>query len=164
MMTTWIMSIVGAICLTTLIDVLMDDGETKKFIKGISSIIVFAVIISPLPKLLNDNYDLGESLRQSEEVSYNKSDYYDFLYDIKLKEYSSVTLRCQSSLEESGISGVIITPHLSYGDKIEITEITVNLTNVVITENAENINIKELILKKVSTFFGVEESAIVIVG
>lgn len=50
-MEKWIMSIVGVVILTALFELFMVEGETKKYIKGILSVIVIIVIISPLPNL-----------------------------------------------------------------------------------------------------------------
>ena len=55
-MEKWIMSIVGVVILTALFELFMVEGETKKYIKGILSVIVIIVIISPLPNLLKKDY------------------------------------------------------------------------------------------------------------
>ena len=53
---SWIMAIVGVSVLGVLVDLVMPNGQTKKYIKGIFAFIVVLVIISPLPNLLNKNF------------------------------------------------------------------------------------------------------------
>ena len=50
-MSGWLIGIVGVVSLGVLIEVLLPEGENSKYIRGIFSIIVIFVIISPLPKL-----------------------------------------------------------------------------------------------------------------
>lgn len=59
-MNAWLLSIVGIVCVGILIEIIMPEGEHSKYIKGIFAIVVIFVIISPLPKLINnDSYDIG---------------------------------------------------------------------------------------------------------
>lgn len=57
-MTAWLLGIVGVVSLGVLIEIIMPEGEHSKYIKGIFSLIVIFVIVSPFPKLLKgDNID-----------------------------------------------------------------------------------------------------------
>ncbi|MEG2561243.1 MAG: stage III sporulation protein AF [Clostridia bacterium] len=58
-MSAWILSIVGIITLGVLVDIILPDGETNKYIKGIFSMIVIFMIIAPLPKMMNSDFDFG---------------------------------------------------------------------------------------------------------
>lgn len=51
-MGAWIISITGVICLGILLDIVLPDGKTTKYIRGAFSLIVILVIVSPLPSLL----------------------------------------------------------------------------------------------------------------
>ena len=58
-MSGWLIGIVGVVSLGVLIEVLLPEGENSKYIRGIFSIIVIFVIISPLPKLAKGDYIKG---------------------------------------------------------------------------------------------------------
>lgn len=53
----WILGIVGAAVLCLLVDLIMPDGSTKKHIRSVMAIITLFIILSPLPALLNKNWD-----------------------------------------------------------------------------------------------------------
>ncbi len=54
-MSGWILSIVGVVAVGVLVDILLDDKDLGKYIKGIFGIIVVLVILDPLPKMLKNN-------------------------------------------------------------------------------------------------------------
>ena len=44
-MSAWVMAIIGVISITVLVDILLPEGETAKYIKGVLSIFVVATIV-----------------------------------------------------------------------------------------------------------------------
>lgn len=59
-MAAWLLSIVGVIAIGVLLDILMPEGETNKYIKGIFSIVVVLVIVAPLPKLIKSDFNIEQ--------------------------------------------------------------------------------------------------------
>lgn len=57
-MSGWVLSVTAVICLTVLLDIIMPDGQMKKYVKGIVSIIVIFVIITPLASIAVGEFDL----------------------------------------------------------------------------------------------------------
>ena len=55
-MSAWLIGIVGVVSLGVLIEIVLPEGENSKYIRGIFSIIVIFVIVSPLPKLLKGDF------------------------------------------------------------------------------------------------------------
>ncbi|MDE6189009.1 MAG: stage III sporulation protein AF [Clostridia bacterium] len=55
-MSAWLIGIVGVVSLGVLIEIILPEGENSKYIRGIFSIIVIFVIVSPLPKLLKGDF------------------------------------------------------------------------------------------------------------
>ncbi len=51
------MSIVGVICLGVLLEIVLPDGKMTKYIRGVFSLIVIIVIVSPLPSLVNKEWE-----------------------------------------------------------------------------------------------------------
>lgn len=161
-MTAWIMSIVGAICLTILLDVLLEEGETKKYVKGIVSLIILSVIISPLPQLLSNNGSISSFVSNGDNTSEINL---NFLYETELKQTEIKKTELISHFESLGILNVNVTPHLSFGDdEIEINQIIVDCSNSVITQDFTNINIKEMIREKVANKFSVQPQIVNIIG
>lgn len=74
-MSGWLIGIVGVVSLGALIEVLLPEGENSKYIRGIFSIIVIFVIISPLPKLAKGDYIKGFT-SQTQGVSIDE-EYYE---------------------------------------------------------------------------------------
>ncbi|MEG1608806.1 MAG: stage III sporulation protein AF [Clostridia bacterium] len=54
-MKAWIIAIVGIVVLGVLLEIILSDGEVTKYIRGIFSIIVVVVIISPIAQMLSGN-------------------------------------------------------------------------------------------------------------
>jgi len=55
----WILSICSAIILGALIDIIIPEGGTRRFIKGVFAIILLFVIVSPLPNLINNGFSFN---------------------------------------------------------------------------------------------------------
>lgn len=51
-MSGFMISIVGVICLGILLEIVMPEGKTAKYVRGAFSLLVIFVLISPLPTLL----------------------------------------------------------------------------------------------------------------
>lgn len=50
---SWLLALMGVVLLSVLVDILLPSGQTNKFIKGIFSILIIFVIITPLLRLKN---------------------------------------------------------------------------------------------------------------
>ncbi len=55
-MSAWITSIVGVICLGILLEIVLPEGKTSKYIRGAFSIVVVLVIVAPLPALVKKDW------------------------------------------------------------------------------------------------------------
>ena len=56
--TTWVLSIAGAAALGIFVDLLVPEGKTRKYVRGVFGIVVVLVVILPLPGLLKKDYTL----------------------------------------------------------------------------------------------------------
>ena len=61
-LSNWILSIAGIICLSVVVELILPDGQMNRYIKGIFSFIVVLVILLPIPKLLNKNFNISDIL------------------------------------------------------------------------------------------------------
>ena len=96
-MSGWLIGIVGVVSLGVLIEVLLPEGENSKYIRGIFSIIVIFVIISPLPKLAKGDYINGFT-SQKQEISIDEEYYISVKSDIQAKVEDNL----KQKLEKAG--------------------------------------------------------------
>ena len=96
-MSGWLIGIVGVVSLGVLIEVLLPEGENSKYIRGIFSIIVIFVIISPLPKLAKGDYVNGFTA-PTQEISIDE-EYYD---SVKEDIQARLADNLQKKLEKAG--------------------------------------------------------------
>lgn len=55
----WLLGIVGIICLGLLLEIVLPDGQTTKYVRGAFSLLVIFAVISPLPKLFGGEVDFA---------------------------------------------------------------------------------------------------------
>ncbi|MDE6275793.1 MAG: stage III sporulation protein AF [Clostridia bacterium] len=96
-MSGWLIGIVGVVSLGVLIEVLLPEGENSKYIRGIFSIIVIFVIISPLPKLAKGDYVKGFT-SQTQEIAIDGEYYKSVKEDIQTRVEDNL----RQKLEKAG--------------------------------------------------------------
>lgn len=157
----YLLSIVGVVMLTVLIDLILPDGKINKYIKSIVAIMVVAVIISPVAKLIKADFDFSKIFASS---NYQIDE--AILDSITSKNIENYERELETRLKDFGFEGVnvsIVTEDTS-GQKI-IKYIYVDLCDLVINKNEEHIDyytkIKDIVAKIV-TF--IREEQIVVYG
>ena len=134
----WVLSIVGIVLLTLVVDIVLPEGQTGKYIKSVLAIITVFVIASPVPTLLSGDIDVSGVMSDYDAADVDEA----FLQD--LFETRKDTL--ESEFAEEGVSGVKID--ISYekdGYVFEIKKILLDTTDAVIDGSDKNINIKETV-------------------
>lgn len=148
----WISGIVGAVLATALIDLMMAEGETKKFIKGIASLLVLAVIISPLPALINKDFKLDDSVDTYEQTTLTNDTYLQRVY---LHRYKAYELAIQNKLKAKGLDEVIVRIAIEYeGGLITVQSIEVDTSHMVFTGTDRNIDSNAIITDAVTSVLG----------
>ncbi len=164
---SWIMSVVGAILLTTLIDLCLQDGETKKFVKIVCSLIIFAIILAPITTAFSSDKDLLTILENDmENATANEYAVKEqaFLAQLKEKEYETLKNKAVSSMKKKGIDGVEILVISDTANGGEILKIIVNTQNAVINSEYENIDFLKEIKDEVTFYFNIEDSLVEILS
>lgn len=157
-LTAWIMSITGAVCLGALADVLMAEGSTKKYVKGIVALIVFAAILAPIPAILKGNFDFGFGV--TNEVADDA-----FVTEVAETRYRNAEAALETALAARGYEGSVVRVYLNYGsDMPEVSAVVVDVTLCVINRDKENINIREDIAEYVAGALGVEPALVTVVS
>ena len=141
----WLVGIVGVISLGLLLEILLPDGQTSKYVRGAFSLLVILVVISPIPKLLGGEYNLDlTGVNYDVDLDYvqqTSSQYTDILED-----------DLEKILKEQGIESVveIVVKEGSVKD-VDFVMIKIFLSRI--DENQENtfINVsKDMVSKYLS--------------
>lgn len=95
----WILTVVGIAILTILCDVILPDGQTRKYVKTVMGIIVTFVIIQPLVGLFT-------SPPQLDELSVNSaiSSQQPFIENIETRQNEQRIIELEKTLSVSGYS------------------------------------------------------------
>ncbi|MCL2630927.1 MAG: stage III sporulation protein AF [Firmicutes bacterium] len=157
-MAGYFMGIAGAIVLTTLIDVLLAEGETKKYVKGIVALLVLGAIIAPLPALLNKDIDFTFQ-NPSYQVTENPQMNENYLNRIYMERYKAYELNCQNLLKAHGIEGAKVRIDIAnINGKVEILTANVDLSNA---HSQNGIN-RDFVLDTVAFALNIDRGKVVI--
>lgn len=99
------MSVVGVICLGILLEIVLPEGQTAKYVKGAFSLLIVFVIASPLPALVKGDFK--------------------FSYDASAYEVDGEYVNSTYAMLASNLSG-----HAEYALKCEgyVAEVKINMT------------------------------------
>ena len=162
-LSNWILSIAGIICLSVVVELILPDGQMNRYIKGIFSFIVVLVILLPIPKLLNKNFNISDIL----DGSWIEVDQ-DYLYQLNLDKINLVKEQVEEEISKHGYQNVKVYINCDIFDNaMQFKSITVDLTSLVITENAEHkdiTKIKKDITNIIKNHVDIDEEAILYDG
>ena len=99
-MSQWLLGVVGIISLGLLLEILIPDGQTSKYVKGAFSLLVIFALISPLPKMLGGEYDFN-----FDGVSYDVDS--DYVMYVTNQYTSNLEDDIEKALREQGINSVV---------------------------------------------------------
>lgn len=156
----WIISIAGVICLSVIVELILPEGQMNKYIKGIFSFIIILVIILPLPKLLKSEIDLSNIFNYNQNIEADE----DYLYQLNLDKLNYLQEEIQTNAHDRGYKNVKVYISADIFEKqLQIKEINVDLTNLVISNNAEHKDITKIkidITNIIKSLVSVEEEVI----
>ena len=158
-MSSYILSIVGIVFLGVLVDLVLPDGQMNKFVKGSFALIALVVMVSPVQKLFNSNFNI-------EEIFYNQSVIQtdaDFLEATTKQMQSELETKLKVKLKDAGFDNVEVEILCGLSNNVlEIEKVEIDISKMVINTNIVHIN-KYTEIKNVATeFLNVEESDVVI--
>lgn len=144
-MSGWVLSVTAVICLTVLLDIIMPDGQMKKYVKGIVSIIVIFVIITPLASIAVGEFDLTKG-----NITID-SDMLDTL--------ESTSDRYRETQLEAMFSDDDITADVKIENDNGKKKVEVIIQNQVLSENEMNI-LKQKVKDTVTDFLGIDSGSV----
>ena len=131
---SWVLSIVGVILISVIVEIVLPHGSVGKFIKSILSIFIIFVMISPVVTFKNTNF-FEKIFNQSAieiDVEYIKK-----VNKQKVAEYEKNILE---SFDKSGYHNVIVKIDAEIDKDIKINKVYVDICDLVLSENLEHID------------------------
>lgn len=149
-MSKWILGVVGVVFLGVLLDLVYPSGKTNKFCKGIFAIFALLIMITPIKSLTNFDNAKYENV------------YVDSIHVLKS---DALINQIKLNLSSQGITGVDVEIESNMlGNEYIIDNIYVDITNIVLSENLENINKYEVITSEIEKITEIDKSRIIIYG
>lgn len=103
-MGAWLLKITGVVALSTLSSLLIPNGQTKKYVKGIFALITLFVLVSPLPKLLKSDFSgFPNAFDTATELEIDET----FLYGVATNAYKTQERNIEKFLKEKGIEAKV---------------------------------------------------------
>lgn len=103
-MGAWLLKITGVIALSTLSSLLIPNGQTKKYVKGVFALITLFVLVSPLPKLLKSDFSgFPNAFDTATELEIDET----FLYGVATNAYKTQERNIEKFLKEKGIESKV---------------------------------------------------------
>lgn len=98
-MQAWVLAIVGVVVLGVLVDVILPDGESSKYIKGVFGVVAVITIISPIVNLLQ-SVNVGKWQSQTSDIEVEQGTLDALVSNIKEVQEKQVA----DELKEQGYS------------------------------------------------------------
>ena len=103
-MGAWLLKITGVIAFSTLSSLLIPNGQTKKYVKGIFALITLFVLVSPLPKLLKSDFSgFPNAFDTAVELEIDET----FLYGVATNAYKTQERNIEKFLKKKGIEAKV---------------------------------------------------------
>lgn len=162
-LSNWILSIAGIICVSVIVELILPDGQMNRYIKGIFSFIIILVVIMPIPKLLNRDFDFSNIFNNS---GYEINS--DYLYQVNLDKMNSVKNEIEKQIEKRGYLNVVVSINCDiFDNSMQYKSIFVDLSDLVISGQAEHNNISKIkkdISNIIMAIIDIDEEAILYDG
>ncbi len=153
----WIFSIVGIGAIGILLDVLMPEGETNKYIKSIFALITICVVISPLPKLVGQKLDFTFFGDNTSAIDVDTK----FVENVFSSRYDKIASQIETSIYSLCGQNVDVKINFVESCPEKIEEVIVFSKNLVIEKGDENKHIIEKINSLLKTKLGVQGEQII---
>lgn len=130
----WVLSIVGVVIITAIVEIILPEGNLNKYIKGFLVIFTVFIMISPITNISIDNIFSDNKY----EISLDDT----FLEEINEEKADEYNLIIKNKLLSSGYDGVEVEVAIvNNGGMLKINTIFVDLSKVVLNGKIENIDI-----------------------
>ena len=120
----YILSIVGIILVGVIVDLMLADGQVKKYVQSIYVLFVIFTIVAPLPSFIN-NIKHGEFSLETSSIEVDKK----YLEIIKNQKNTAISNALETVFDDNGYAKVTITIDSAMTDNnYTIKKICVDIT------------------------------------
>ncbi|MCL2234789.1 MAG: stage III sporulation protein AF [Firmicutes bacterium] len=161
MILAWLLSILGIAVIGTLVELILPTHRISKFIKSVFRTMVVLVIILPLPGLFRNGFDfMGDGSIFDNNVNLDEN-FLQFMDNLRMR---NLAMGAERQLQEEGITGIQIDITGRWrNNNVEISLVTVNVSNIVMSDELMNININEHMRTRLSELLFVDRTLIIII-
>lgn len=156
-MSAWLLSVAGISILSVLIDVVLPNGQTNKYIKGIIAFCMVFVIISPIPALLKSDFNL-DGVFSSTSIEIET----EFIYQVNRTKLTYLQNQITGELEQILPNIKIVVNGDIFETDMKIKNVFVDLTNLVINSNNRHIDIRKTVIDGVLKYIEIDKEKIII--
>ncbi|MBR5012609.1 MAG: stage III sporulation protein AF [Clostridia bacterium] len=153
----WVLSVVGIIILSMLVDLILPSGSMSKFIKSIFGYLIIVVILSPVFSFFTQkNFSIND-IFSSSSVQIQDS----FVVNVNRQFLDSIEQSIEKTCYDRGIKFVEVGIEADiFENEIEVKQISVNLKNIVITDQNKHTNIRTSIIAVIKENIKIQEEII----
>lgn len=143
--------------LGVIVETIIPNGKINGYIKGIFSLVLMFVIVSPLPKFFNKNLTIDTSYEYQLEEGFLEK-----MNSRKLENYKIAILK---KLETKGLMGFDIRFDADVTNSdLKIKKVYIDATNFVLNDIDEHINISDTIVDTVLSIVDIDSREVYIDG
>lgn len=158
-LSVYLLSIVGVVVISVVLDLVIPSGQVSKYVKGIMSLVIIFVIASPLPNIIKNGINFSSLF--SSTVTLDE----EYLETLKTQSITLLENELGQELVDAGITGAELE---IWGDlesgQIKISYIFVQTENVVLSSDLAHIDKYEAIENLLIEKTGVDEEQVVFNG
>ena len=152
----WVMSVTAAIAVGALADIVMAEGNTRKFVKGVSALIVFAALIAPLPALFGSEFSFDIFSDRADENYLEES--MSTVLDVK-------SLSFEEKMERAGLGEVVVSLHTGSGkDAGEVILAVITVFPETFEKEMSPSEAEEFIRSSAEAYFSLSGNMVIVVG
>ena len=156
----WLLSIVGIILVSVIVDIIMPEGQTAKYIKGILALFTVFVVVMPLPGLSLGSINFNNWFSGS--ASKVDDNFIESVNQQKIIQYETII---ESALSDNGYFGVTVSIDADTSQSnMQINAVNVDLRLLVLTDPGLNININDKIRGIITGLIRVDAGQIIFDG
>ena len=158
-LTKWILSLLGAVVVGFIIELLFSETRLNKFFRYISATVTLLIVVSPIQSLFGGNF----SFNFNSSTITTDQNFVDFMLKKRIEILEN---HCVLSIENAGIKGaeVEITATANDSGEVEIELVQINLSRAVINGQTEHINSNEIALNAVYNYLKIDKNRIAVYG
>ena len=153
-MKSWLLSVLGAVILTSVLSMVLPEGKTKKAVSNIYSLVAFVIIFKGISFITLDLYKNNFNIEIQE----------DLLVFVNSENKKILEDDCIKILENYGIKNSVVT--IIYGlndNNVNVPKsVIINLRSAVIISVEEHIDIIDKAKKNIAEYFDIEQKNVVI--